>query len=152
MRWSDEPPEATTPSGLAVAGLDRLGEQLAERTISEHAMASAPAKGPSPTTLIQMSAQISTSTERMTSSPRRTAKRAKGFGTTLRAARKAIGNAIRAAVSVPRKAMPNVSARAWRNRVNRPPALGGSISSAKPASRPSPPKIRASEKSSAHIP
>ncbi len=153
IRWSDEPPDASTPSAGLRSQVSIASENsLPKAPKSEHAMASAPAKGPRPTTLIQISAQISTSTERITSRPRRTAKRAKGFGTTFRAARKATGKANSAAVSVPRKAMPRVSARAWRKTPKRPAALGGNISRANPPRRPSPWKIRAREKSRVHNP
>ena len=73
-------------------------------------MARMPAKGPSPTTLIQISAQISVSTLRMVSRKRRVTKRKTQPGMTLRAARKPNGRASGAASSVPRNAMARVSA------------------------------------------
>ena len=63
----------------------------------------------SPTTLIHTNAQISVSTPRMVSNSRRDSTCTMRFATTLRAARNPIGNAITAAPSVPRKAMPSVS-------------------------------------------
>ena len=66
-------------------------------------MASAPANGPSPTTLIQISAHTRISTLRMVSSERRDRKRTTRWAVTLRAASRASGRASTAADSVPRK-------------------------------------------------
>ncbi len=153
MRCRPEPPEATTPSPGRRSQVSIASENsLPSAPKSEHAIASAPAKGPRPTTLIQISAQISTSTERITSRPRRTAKCANGLGTTLRAARNATGKARIAAVSVPRNAMPSVSPSACRKVQNWPSGDGGTISTAKEPSRPSPLRMRATEKSSRQAP
>ncbi len=64
---------------------------------SDTAIARMPANGPSPTTLMKISAQISTSTPRIASRKRRTAKCANTFGTTFFAARKPTGKASTAA-------------------------------------------------------
>ena len=69
-----------------------------------------PAKGPSPTTLTHISAQISTSIERMTSKTRRTAKWTKLLGDhVLRGEKRQRETPAVAATSVPRKAMATVS-------------------------------------------
>ena len=81
---------------------------------SDMAIARMPANGPRPTTLMKISAQISTSTPRIASRKRRTAKCVKMFGTTFLAASSPTGSARIAAASVPRSAIASVSARAWR--------------------------------------
>ena len=78
-------------------------------------IASTPAKGPSPTTLIQISAQISMSTLRMVSSERRDRKCSDALGDDVRAARKADAAApAPPPARVPRKAMAIVSTSASR--------------------------------------
>ena len=65
---------------------------------SDTAIASTPANGPRPTTLIQTSAQISVSTPRIESRKRRTGKRRMFEGTMLRAASRLTGSANSAAM------------------------------------------------------
>ena len=77
-------------------------------------MASTPAKGPRPTTLIQMSAQISVSTPRIVSKTRFSGSRTRAVGMTLRAASTPSGKANNAASSVPSNAMASVSPNALR--------------------------------------
>ena len=77
-------------------------------------IASTPANGPRPTTLTQMSAQISVSTPRTVSQKRRVKTWISQLPTTLRAARKASGNASTAAPSVPANAIATVCASACR--------------------------------------
>ena len=72
-------------------------------------MASAPAKGPSPTTLIQISAQMRMSTLRIVSSERRARKRTMRWAVTLRAASRPTGRARIAADRVPSSAIATVS-------------------------------------------
>ena len=81
---------------------------------SDTAMASTPANGPRPTTLIQTSAQISVSTPRIESRNRRTGKRMKFEGMMLRAASRLTGNASTAASVVPSSAIDRVSPSAER--------------------------------------
>ncbi len=90
-------------------------------------MASTPAKGPRPTTLIQISAQISVSTPRIESENRRAMKRTMAFAMVLRAARKPSGKDRIAASSVPKKAMATVSAKALSRAQSCVPGDGGTI-------------------------
>jgi hypothetical protein len=76
--------------------------------MSEDMMANAPAKGPSPTTLIQINAQINVSTLRNVSRLRRLRKLIRRLATTLRAARNPNGMPRMAASKVPRDAMASV--------------------------------------------
>jgi hypothetical protein len=71
-------------------------------------IASAPANGPSPTTLIQISAQISVSMLRTVSRLRRVRRWRRRLATTLRAARNPNGQLKTAAPTVPRQAIANV--------------------------------------------
>ena len=87
---------------------------LAKAARSAEAIASAPANGPSPTTLIQISAQISVSMLRMVSRLRRVSTCSTPLVTTLRAARKPSGTASTAAVSVPSSAIDRVCPSASR--------------------------------------
>ena len=142
------PPEAVTPSCALRSAVSIASQKsLPKAPKSEQAMASAPAKGPRPTTLIQISAQISTSTERTTSKTRFVAKRTRRLGMALRAARNAAGSASTAAVSVPRKAMASVSPSAGTKPTSWPCGEGGIIRTTKSPSRDSPRQIRKGSKS-----
>ena len=81
---------------------------------SDTAIASTPANGPRPTTLIQTSAQISVSTPRIESRKRRTGKRMIFEGTMFRAASRLTGSASTAASVVPSSAIDSVSPSADR--------------------------------------
>ena len=94
---------------------------------SDSAIASTPANGPRPTTLIHTSAQISVSTPRMESKKRRTGKRSKPDGMTLRAASRLNGSAKTAAMVVPSSAIDRVSPSAERLAGNDEPGSGGII-------------------------
>ena len=95
---------------------------------SDTAIASTPAKGPRPTTLIQTSAQISVSTPRIESRKRRTGNRKISDGTMLRAASRLTGSAN----SAPQASCPAARSTAFRRaRPDRPaarsPGSGGII-------------------------
>ena len=77
-------------------------------------MASTPANGPKPTTLIQIKAQISVSTPRKVSNVRRAKKCITRLILVLRAANEASGKANIAETNVPKNAMATVSAMACR--------------------------------------
>ena len=81
---------------------------------SDVAIASTPANGPRPTTLIQMSAQISVSTPRTASKNRLTGTRNQAAGTTLRAASTPSGSAKTAPSRVPSSEIASVSPSALR--------------------------------------
>ena len=81
---------------------------------SDTAIASTPANGPRPTTLIQTSAQISVSTPRIESRKRRTGKRKILDGTMFLAASRLTGSANNAASVVPSSAIDSVSPSAFR--------------------------------------
>ena len=87
---------------------------LPKEPMSEMAMASTPAKGPSPTTFTQISAQTSVSTPRSVSKPRRAKKRRICETVVLRAAMRLSGKAMMAASMVPSRAMATVSPSARR--------------------------------------
>ena len=80
-RDSLPPPVETMPStGLRSAASIASEKSLPKVPMSEVMMASMPAKGPRPTTLTQISAQIRISTLRMVSSERRDRKRTTRVG------------------------------------------------------------------------
>ena len=102
-----------TPStGLLSDASIASEKSLPNDPMSDVAMASTPAKGPSPTTLIQISAHTSVSTPRRVSKPRRVKKRRTCETVALRAAMMLSGSAIVAASNVPSNAMATVSASA----------------------------------------
>ena len=101
-------------TGFWSARLDRLREQLAEGAEIGHAMASTPANGPSPTTLIQISAQISVSTPRIVSRKRRDRKAQQLRRHDVARGKKATGSANSAASVVPSSAIASVSTSAFR--------------------------------------
>src|SRR5271167_4132808 len=104
------PPAARTPScSLASADSMISANNLPSAPKSEVAIASTPANGPRPTTLIQMSAQISVSTPRTASKKRLIGKRSNAAATTLRAARMPSGSASKAPSKVPNSAIARVS-------------------------------------------
>jgi len=76
------------------------------------AIAKTPAKGPKPTTLMKMRAQIRASTPLMTSKKRRMTKWTPEFETIFLAPKNPRGIAAREAKRVPKKAMAKVSRRA----------------------------------------
>src|SRR5882757_26001 len=124
------PPVDTMPStGFRSAASIASEKSLPKEPMSAVMMASAPANGPSPTTLIQISAHTKMSTLRMVSSERREKKRTTRWAVTLRAASKASGKANTAADNVPRKAMATVSSSATPNvrACAQLPGSGGSI-------------------------
>ena len=112
---------------------------------SDTAMASTPANGPRPTTLIHTSAQISVSTPRIESRNRRTGNRMIS-GTILRAAIRLTGSAITAATVVPSNAIESVSPSAFRYSGSEEPGSGGSINSVIQPSWCRPLKKRVGEK------
>ena len=107
---TDEPPVDRTPStGLSSAASMASENSLPKLPRSDMHSASTPAKGPRPTTLIQISAQIRMSTPRKVSKLRRAKNCTTPLIVVLRAARKPSGNAAMAAMSVPSSAMASVS-------------------------------------------
>ncbi len=113
---------------------------------SDTAIASTPANGPSPTTLIQTKAQISVSIPLMVSRTRRTGNR-RISGTMLRAANRLTGSAAIAASVVPSNAIDKVSPSAFRYSGNDEPGSGGSINSVIQPSSRNPVMNRVGEKS-----
>ena len=79
------PPAARTPSGCFLSADSMISaNSLPSAPKSEVAIASTPANGPRPTTLIQIKAQISVSTPRTASKKRLIGRRKRADGITLR--------------------------------------------------------------------
>ena len=109
------PPEALMPSTCLRSAASMASENnFPNAPKSDTAIASTPANGPRPTTLIHTNAHISVSTPRIESNTRRTGKRMKPEGMIFRAASKLTGKATTAAMVVPSSAIDSVSPSADR--------------------------------------